>query len=73
MNTRQGLRLLNDLNSLVEKGTISEEHLGDVVSSLSVTVRSINQNEDYLEGLVQGLRIADQIDRDVLSVILRAL
>lgn len=72
MNTRQGLRLLNDLNKLVERGAIGEDSLGETVLSLDNTVRSINQNEDYLEGLLQGLRIADQIDRDALGAILRA-
>lgn len=72
MNTRQGLRLLSDLNNLVEKGLVSEDSLGEVVLSLDNTIRSINKNEEYLEGLIQGLRIADQIDRDVLGAILRA-
>lgn len=72
MNTRQGLRLLSDLNNLVEKGSVSEDSLGEVVLSLDNTIRSISKNEEYLEGLLQGLRIADQIDRDVLGAILRA-
>lgn len=70
MNLRQSLGLLNDLNVLLQHGIVTEEHLGELLVSMEVSVRDVQYNADYLDGFIQGLRLADSVDKDVVSCIL---
>lgn len=73
MNTLSRLRLLNQLNLLLEQGQLSDENLGDFIPTIDPNVPSVERHKCYLDGVSQGLLIAGRLDDESVTKIILAI